>query len=266
MLGDDLAVDEDLDGDRVQPGSRQRERVGGARCRRRSARRWSSVVVVPAVVERGGERERDGVERRAAARPSITAARSARVGDRAAGDDAHARRRSRPSPRRRSPVAGDVARRPARRSWWSSAWSGRRRRDRSTSNTACHGPSGIDGERLVGEHEGSRRRRRPGRRQRARCALATQLTAVAGEAAECTRPSAAHRPSAGVELHHEELLGESPEAERLVQAEGRGVVDGGVDEAVAQSARAASRPASRARAPARGPWPWWSGDTARRCR
>ena len=41
-----------------------------------------------------------------------------------------------------------------------------------------------------------------------------------------------------VELHDEELIGEPREPERLVQPEGRDVVDGGVDETMVQPARA----------------------------
>ena len=127
---------------------------------------------------------------------------------------------------------------PVRRWWSSSSW--RRRHDVGERSVERElDPPRLarrDGERLVGQHEvgaGGVVLGRVGER----CARDGERHG--DEPRRTGRPAAASRliDPRCVELHHEELLGEPLEPERLVQGERPAVVDGGVDEAVVQPAR-----------------------------
>ena len=247
-----------------RPGSAQDERVGGVGVdgRRHVDRAASSPR--RRVASAGASGSDDGVDDAAAASPSSTSASS--PGRRPGGGRRRAARPSALGRRggRRRP-AGGVG--DAWSSWWSSSWSWDDVDERAgrASNSARHDWPGSTANVWPVEHQ-RRRRRRPGRRRRGPARTATQRDRR--EAGERGSDAATAGSSIGgsVELHDEELVGEPPEAERLVQAERRGVVDGGVDEAVAQPARAHPRQRVERRGPARGPGPAAAGTTASRCR
>ena len=139
---------------------------------------------------------------------------------------------------------------------------GRRRRREYVGNRPVDTEAGLprlarlDGEPLVEQRQGDRAVVRRGGRGRLRPARRSPAR---------TRPARERRATLGpligrveVELHDEELVGQAPEAERLVEGQRRCVGDGGVDDALASAVDDASTPASRGRGrgharPAAGP-------------